>query len=66
LVIFNKSDLFNLKIVNFKSAITEMYPRIPLELVANPMGSAEHTSGTTALECSYAWLLNHVTDDDHY
>jgi len=43
-----------------------MYPRIPLEQVADPMGSAEHTLRTTAVECSYAWLLNHVTDDDHY
>jgi hypothetical protein len=43
-----------------------MYRRIPLELVADPMGSSEHTVGTTALECSYAWLLNHVTDGDHY
>jgi hypothetical protein len=27
-----------------------MYPWIPWELVADPKGSAEHTSGTTALE----------------
>jgi hypothetical protein len=27
-----------------------MYPRIPWELVADPLGSAEHTLGTTALE----------------
>jgi hypothetical protein len=26
-----------------------MYPRIPWELVADPLGSAEHTLGTTAL-----------------
>ena len=30
------------------------------------MGSTERTLGTAALECSYAWLLNRVTDDDHY
>jgi len=33
-------------------AITEMYPRIPWELVADPLESAEHTLGTTALVCS--------------
>jgi len=27
-----------------------MYPRIPWELVADPLGSVEHTLGTTALE----------------
>ena len=27
-----------------------MYPRIPRELVADPLGSAEHTLGTTSLE----------------
>jgi len=27
-----------------------MYPRFPRELVADPLGSAEHTLGTTSLE----------------
>jgi len=27
-----------------------MYPRIPRELVTEPLGSAEHTLGTTSLE----------------
>ena len=26
-----------------------MYPRIPCEVVADPLGSAEHSLGTTAL-----------------
>jgi len=30
-----------------KVAITEMYPRIPWQLVANPLGFTEHTLGTT-------------------
>jgi hypothetical protein len=32
-----------------KVAITEMYPWIPWELVADPLGSTEHTFGTTGL-----------------
>ena len=40
--IFNKTS-------NFKVAITEMYPWIPWEMVADPLGSAEHTLGTTGL-----------------
>jgi len=35
--------------VNFKVAITEMYPWIPWELVADPLGSSEHTLGTTGI-----------------
>ena len=31
-------------------AFTEMYPRIPWELVAVPLGSAEHASRTTDIE----------------
>jgi len=30
-----------------------MYPRIPWELVADPLGSAEHTLGSTALRHYY-------------
>ena len=36
--IFNKTS-------NFKVAITEMYPRIPWELVADPFEPAEHSLG---------------------
>jgi hypothetical protein len=36
--------------MNVKVAITEIYPRIPCELVADH-GSAEHTLGTNALQC---------------
>ena len=35
------------KLVNFKVAITEMYPRIPWELVADHLGSVEHSLATT-------------------
>jgi hypothetical protein len=33
--------------IKFKAAITGMYPWIPWELVADPLGSAEHILGTT-------------------
>lgn len=33
-----------------KVAVTEMYPRIPWELVADPWGFAKHTLGTMALD----------------
>jgi hypothetical protein len=46
------------KQVNFKVAIIEMYPRIPWELVADPLGSTEHSMGTTALE-RHSLLLTH-------
>jgi len=38
--------------VNLKVAITEVYPRIRWELVADPLGSIEHTLGTTVLDTS--------------
>jgi hypothetical protein len=50
-----------------------MYPRIPWELVADPLGSAEHTLGTTALEHQHytklllinvtaaRWVIKYVT-----
>jgi hypothetical protein len=51
---------------NFKEAITEMYPRIPWELVAGLLGSAEHTLVTTTLYyivaafvCIYKHLVLH-------
>ena len=37
------------KQVDCKVDITEMYPRISWELVADPLGSAEHTLGATVL-----------------
>jgi len=33
--------------VNFRAAMTKMYPRIPWKLVADPFGPAEHTLKTT-------------------
>jgi hypothetical protein len=35
--------------VNFKVAITEMYPRITWELVEYPFVSADYTVGTTGI-----------------
>jgi hypothetical protein len=32
-----------------KVALTEMYPQIPWELFKDPLGSEEHTLGTTGL-----------------
>jgi len=32
--------------VKFKAAITEIYPRIPWELVADRLGSPKHSFGT--------------------
>jgi len=34
------------KKVNIKESITEMYPQIPWEVVADNLGSAEHIFGT--------------------
>jgi hypothetical protein len=35
--------------INCNLAITEMHPRTPWELVAYPLESAQHTSGTAVL-----------------
>ena len=35
-----------------------MYPRIPWELVADALGSVEHTSGTTSLRYSQQLLVS--------
>jgi len=35
-----------------------MYPRIPFELVADPLGSTEHTLGTTVLDVSFLQTFN--------
>ena len=44
-----------------------MYPRIPWELVANPLGSAEHTFGTTVLdEISKKKLDTHLNQASEY
>ena len=40
------------KKVNIKESITEMYPQIPWEVVADNLGSAEHIFGTNEVnEC---------------
>jgi hypothetical protein len=44
--------------LNFNITITEMYPRIPGELVADPFVSAEHILGTIGLQCKSAHSLN--------
>jgi hypothetical protein len=38
--------------MKFKVAIIEMNPRIPWVLFMDPLGSAEHTLGNTALKHS--------------
>ena len=43
--------------MNFKVAITEMCPWIPWELVMDPLGSVEHTLGTTDLAHSLVTVL---------
>jgi len=50
-----KHYTFHFKKVNFKVAITEMYPRISWELVGDPLGSTEHTLGTTVLTYSFSF-----------
>jgi hypothetical protein len=47
-IIFYKTFFLKFKKkVNFKVAMTELYPQIIWELVADPLGSAEHTLGAT-------------------
>jgi hypothetical protein len=46
--ILPSSEIILNKTSNFKVTITEMYPQLPWELVADPLGSAEHTLGITA------------------
>jgi hypothetical protein len=49
------------KQANFTAAITEMYPQIPWELVAVPLGSAENNLGTAVLRlysvCSQTYSI---------
>jgi hypothetical protein len=46
--LFLAKHSFNFKKVNFKVAVTELYPRIPLEVVAEPLESAGVHLGTIA------------------
>jgi hypothetical protein len=48
------------KLVKLRVAITEMYRRIPWELVADTLGSAEYTLGTVALGWSKPVWVGHV------
>jgi hypothetical protein len=45
--------------MNFKVSIPEMHLRIPWELVAIPLGSAEHTWGTTGIKPFLVSVLFH-------
>jgi len=38
------------KYVNFRVAVTEMYPRILWKMVADPLGSVDHTLGTSGTD----------------
>jgi len=42
-----------------------MYPQIPSEVVMNPLGSVEHTLGTTALVDTWQDIL-YTTSSLHY
>ena len=44
--------------VNFRATVTEMYPLIPWELIADPLGSADYTLGTTGTEATQIKLRN--------
>jgi len=39
-------------------AVTEMYPRIPWDLIADALGSVQHTSGTSGLSCPQQFLAS--------
>ena len=46
-----------------------MYPRIPWESVANPLGSAEHSFGTAVVadfEIKVFYHLNYVLSPSHF
>jgi len=47
MMLHNYVDIPLIKKTNFKVAITKKYSRIPCELVADPLGPADHTLGTT-------------------
>ena len=38
------------KYVNFRIAVTEMYPRILWKVVADPLGFGNHALGTTGID----------------
>jgi hypothetical protein len=46
------------KLINFKVAFTEMYPRISWYLVADALVSVQHTSGTSGLRCPQQFLVS--------
>jgi hypothetical protein len=46
----NNVTLIKEKQVDFIVAVTEMYPRTPWKLVADPLGTAQFNLGTTELE----------------
>jgi len=41
--------MFTKVIILIKKRRRQMYPRIPCELVVNPLGAAEHSLGTIGL-----------------
>jgi len=49
--------------MNFKVAITEMYPWVPSELFVAPLGSKECTLGTTGLKHTMFHRLTHSLGD---
>jgi hypothetical protein len=50
-IIFNQTLIPQLKkYINIKVAFTEMPPRIPWELAADPLRSTDQASGTTTIE----------------
>jgi len=47
---FNKTLFLDFEsLVNCKATITELYPRILWKLVADALGSADHTLGTAGM-----------------
>jgi hypothetical protein len=59
LLLFKKKTLpLITKSVNLKVSITEMYPWIPWELVADPLGFVEPTVGTTGLSILHSILFS--------
>ena len=46
------------KLINFKVAIAEMYPRIPWELFADLLGSVEHIMGNAGQRLCRSFIVN--------
>ena len=61
-IIFEKNIPVIKSEVNFKVAITEMYPRVPSELFVVPLGSKECTLGTTGLQDMFRCLTQSLGD----